>query len=91
MMGYYFGAWSWPWMVVSMLLMVAFWGGLILLAIWGVRRLFPRATDTTLVLQTDDDALETLRRRYAAGEINADEFEQRRASLERMRQTALPL
>ena len=29
----------------------------------------------------DDPALEVLRRRYAAGEINDDEFEQRRAVL----------
>ncbi len=52
------------WMVAMMLL---FWGGLVALAVWLVRS-FVRP-------RRDDDAMSTLRRRLAAGEITQDEFE----------------
>jgi len=45
--------------------------------IWAVRSLFPRQ-----MRSRHDQALETLQQRYAAGEINAAEYEQARARLE---------
>ncbi len=59
------------------LAMVLFWVAVILLLIWVVRSLFPRQ-----MRSGHDQALETLRQRYAAGEINAAEYEQARARLE---------
>lgn len=72
MMWYYpaggFGAF---WMAIVMLL---FWGGLIVLAIVAVRALIASRP-------ASDGALEVLRRRLAAGEITAEEFEKTKKAL----------
>ncbi len=65
------------WWLIGMGMMVLFWIAIILLVIWVVRSLFPRQ-----VRSEHDQALEILRQRYAAGEINAAEYEQARARLE---------
>lgn len=71
MWGYYDG-WNWLWMGGMMLL---FWGGVIALVIWGVRSLSgPR--------HSGDPAVETLRRRLAAGEISQDEFDKTKRILQ---------
>lgn len=72
------GAGGW-WMA---LWMVLFWGGLVVVAIWGVRAL----SDTGRYRGTASQrrgALEILEERFARGEVDAEEFEQRRAALER--------
>jgi putative membrane protein len=71
MMGFGFGV-----MGLGAVLMVLFWVGLIALIVWAATRLFPR--------QRRDErevAQETLRRRYAAGEISAAEYEQARRAI----------
>ena len=65
------------WWFLGMGMMVLFWIAIILLVIWVVRSLFPRE-----MRSGHDQALETLRQRYAKGEINAAEYEQARARLE---------
>lgn len=65
------------WWLLGLGLMLLFWAAIILLVIWAVRKLFPRQE-----LSGHDRALETLRQRYARGEINAAEYEQARARLE---------
>jgi putative membrane protein len=65
------------WWLLGMSMMVLFWVAIILLVIWVVRSLFPRQMSSGR-----DRALETLQQRYAAGEINAAEYEQARARLE---------
>ncbi len=65
------------WWLIGMGMMVLFWVAIILLVIWVVRSLFPRQ-----VRSGRDQALETLRQRYAEGSINAAEYEQARARLE---------
>jgi uncharacterized membrane protein len=65
MMWGYSDGWSWLWMGSMMLLV---WGGVIALVIWGMRS-FSGAR------QSDDLAIETLRRRLAAGEISREEFD----------------
>ena len=67
------------WWLVGMGMMAVFWVAIILLVIWVVRRLFPRQMGTGR-----DQALETLQQRYARGEINAAEYEQACARLERV-------
>ena len=65
------------WWLIGTILMILFWIAIILLAIWVVRNLFPHQ-----MRSGHDQALETLQQRYAAGEINAAEYEQARARLE---------
>ena len=62
--------WMTMWMVIWLLIVVA----ALAIAVFGiVRFLRPR--------ESHDDALELLRRRYAAGEIDQDEYASRRAEL----------
>lgn len=58
------------------LLMIFFWGLLIVGAIWFVRSLFPGGTLSTFKFQDrDENAREILDRRYARGELNREEYE----------------
>ena len=71
MWNYGFGNLDWLWMGAMMLL---FWGGLIVLAVWAIRTIAgPR--------HGSDPAIDVLRRRLAAGEITQDEFERLRKAL----------
>jgi putative membrane protein len=72
MMGWnYYDGWSFLWMGAVMLLV---WGAVIALVAMLVRSQNHRPEG--------DQALETLRRRFAAGEITQDEFESRRRALQ---------
>ena len=74
MMWPYYGGdgWSWLWMGA---MMVVFWGGVIFLAFWAIRvAANPKPGG--------DDAMKTLRRRLAAGEITPDEFEKTKRQLQ---------
>lgn len=66
------------WWLLGMGLMLLFWVAVIVLVIWAVRSLFPSEA-----APKRDQALETLRARYAAGQINAEEYERARATLEK--------
>ncbi len=70
--GMYGGSW-----LLGMGMMILFWGAVILLVIWAVRSLFPQQSHAAR-----EQTLETLRQRYAKGEISAAEYEQARARLE---------
>lgn len=71
--------WGWDpgagWIVLMLLMMALFWGGTILLIIWGVRQF------TGSSRQRDSRALEILEERYARGDIDREEFESRRQDL----------
>ncbi len=56
------------WMV---LWMAMFWGGVILVSVWGVRRFRRNSRHGT------SSALEILEERYARGEVDREEFESR--------------
>lgn len=73
MMWYYGmdGGWNWLWMGGMMFL---FWGGVILLAIWAIRAFSGSQ-------RTGDGAMDTLRKRLAAGEISTEEFEKTKKAL----------
>ncbi len=62
---YYGDGWSWLWMGG---MMVVFWGGVVLLAVWLIRSSGRPSGGV-------DDAMARLRSRLAAGEITPDEFE----------------
>jgi len=70
----------WPWdtaMVWWMIAwMVIFWGGLIALIVWGIKKLTERDGSAR-----KRDALDIAKERYAKGEISREEFEQLKKDL----------
>ena len=62
--------------VVSLLLMLLFWGGLVVLAIWLVRALFPHVkAPRANAADRETSAREILDRRYAGGEISREQYD----------------
>jgi len=67
------------WMVLGAVWMVLFWGGLILLVIWGIKKLSQR--DGGGGGGGGRSALDIARERYARGEITKEQFEQMKKDL----------
>ncbi len=75
--------WSWGmypmwgvWGIGVMLMMLLFWGLVIVGVVLGIRWLVTQGKETR-----SDSALEILRQRYARGEINKEEFEAKKRDL----------
>ena len=66
------GGYGWGWFMP--IFMILFWG----LVIWGIVALVRGASSSS---EHKDSALEVLKRRYAKGEINKEEFEQKKKDL----------
>ena len=66
MMWYGYGGW---WQIVGMLMMAVFWGGIIWLIVWAVRR----STGGGRV--EGRNALDIAKERYARGEITREQFD----------------
>jgi putative membrane protein len=64
---------------LGLLWMLLFWVGVVVLIVWGVRQIGGNTTSR----DAGNRALEILEERFARGEIDADEFQRRRAELER--------
>ncbi len=64
------------WGIGMMLMMLLFWGLVIVGVVLGIRWLVSQGKESR-----SDSALEILRQRYARGEINKDEFEARKKDL----------
>lgn len=77
MWGWGYGGYGAPWGWVGPLMMIVFWiaiaVGVVFLIGYLVRQGRPSGTE--------DSALEILRRRYAKGEINKEEYEEKRRDL----------
>ena len=68
----------WGYGGMGMIFMALFWLGVVALVVWGVR-----STGETRVRQDSSTrAIEILEQRFARGDIDTDEFQQRRAELE---------
>ncbi len=72
------GGFGWGWLMP--IFMILFWG----LVIWGIVALVrglsgPRGSDS--IPPTADSALEVLKRRYARGEIDKEEYEEKKRAL----------
>lgn len=72
---YYGDGWSWVSWLWMAGMMVLFWGGVIALAVWLIR-------STGRPGAGRDDAMNSLRKRLAAGEITQDEFEKTKRLLQ---------
>jgi putative membrane protein len=61
----------------GILIMIIFWGGLIMVGVWIVRNIFRNSPQlfTSQGVNRINDANETLKQRYARGEISREEFE----------------
>jgi len=73
MMWWPFGATMGWWMIVPMVL---FWGGLIALIVWGVKKLTERGDSVVR-----GSSLDVVKERYARGEITREQFEQMKKDL----------
>ncbi len=71
MMGYMLSG-GWLWMVFGFLLFVLFWGGIIWLIVWGVRK----ATEQRDSSGGNPGPLDIAKARYARGEITREQFDQ---------------
>ncbi len=74
--------WGWStgmgwWMLFGVLWMLVFWGGIIALIVWGVRKLGGRSSGNG----ERRSALDIARERYARGEITKEQFEQLKRDL----------
>ncbi len=65
------GGSGWLWMLVPLL----FWGGLLALVAWVLVRIFPGRSGGGGSGALEDGAEEILRKRFARGEIDAEEYE----------------
>jgi len=72
--GWNMTGWGWTWMGLFPVLLI--------IAVALVMQLFMRGSGSQQIGE-EDSAREVLRRRFAAGEIDEDEFNRRLASLER--------
>ena len=63
-------------MIFGSVMMVLFWGAIIVLAVWAIRSFSARPNSG------QDGALDILKRRLASGEINQSDYEQARKALQ---------
>lgn len=82
MMWGYDGGYGWWWWGFGALHMLLYWGVLILAIALLVKWLFGRAGGGPHVHHHGPTALDILKERYARGEINKEEFEQKKRDLE---------
>jgi putative membrane protein len=76
MMWYWGAGYGWGMAIFGALMMLLFWGGIAAAIVVLIRSLSGSR------LAPNDNAMETLRRRLAAGEITSEEFEQIRKILQ---------
>ena len=85
MMGNGWGLFGLLWTIVPLL----FWGGLIALIAWAVVHLASTRHHDDAGMH-EESAEETLRQRFARGEIDAEEYEERRRVLNESRRGEVP-
>ena len=70
---------GWGWMLFGSLWMVAFWGTVIGLVVWGIRQATSSRTERPPINETP---LEIAQKRLARGEITPDQFEELKRALQ---------
>jgi putative membrane protein len=69
----------WGYGGMGMIFMALLWFGIVALVVWGIGS----TGDTRMAQDSSARTVEILEQRYARGDIDTDEFQQRRAELER--------
>lgn len=75
------GMMGWGWWGMGWIFMIIFWGLIIVGLIFLIRWLAGLSRSPAPYDKTHDSALEILKQRYAKGEINKDEFEEKKRDL----------
>jgi len=78
MMGWYYGDWGWAGMA-GMGMMLLVWGAVIGLAVWAIARITRTEPSRGVPLES---ARAILDRRFASGEIDAEDYARARRALE---------
>lgn len=80
---YWHDGWGWGWghMMAGSLMMVLFWGAVIVAIVFAVRWLGGGSSPGAGAQPTRRRALDILQERFARGEIDKDEFDERRRLL----------
>ncbi|MDP2720281.1 MAG: SHOCT domain-containing protein [Dehalococcoidia bacterium] len=73
-MGYWFDGMGW-WIMFGGLWMILFWGGLILLIVWAIKKI-ARIGESGPGAAGKSSPVDIARERYARGDISREEFEQ---------------
>ena len=68
-------------MIFGSVMMVLFWGGIIVAIVLAVRWLGSTTSQGTIPAASRNKALDILQERFARGEIDKDEFEERKRLL----------
>jgi len=66
---------GWGWMLFAGLLALVFWGAIVALVVWGIKKVTEGGNSGAKHTEKRD-ALDIARERYAKGEISREEFEQ---------------
>lgn len=74
----WYSGWAWGHMIFGPLMMVLFWGVIIVAIVFAIRWIAGKRSDTSGPQKTPIDIL---RERYARGEIDKEEFEERKRHL----------
>lgn len=83
-MGFYnmMSGWGGGWVSWTMYLgMIVFWVGVAALVIWGIRGMVGTGQVHVVPQLPQESAVDVLKRRYAAGEIDVAEFEHKKRDL----------
>ena len=78
---YMWGDWGWGHMIFGSLMMVLFWGGIIVAVVLLFRRVGGGSTGAAAPPSSTKTALEILKERFARGDIDKEEFEERKRLL----------
>lgn len=73
--------WGWGHMLSGGLMMLLFWGGIILVIVFAVRAISGGSPQGAPPAASRNKALEILQERFARGEIDKDDFEERKRLL----------
>jgi putative membrane protein len=75
--------WDWGWghMIFGSLMMVLFWGGIIVAIVLAVRWIGSESSHGATPTAPRNKALDILQERFARGEIDKEEFEERKRML----------
>lgn len=69
-------------MAMGALMMVLFWGAVIVLVVWAVRSLARGGSGSQMAMPPGGRAVDILKERYARGEITKDQYEAMRRDIE---------